>query len=76
VPSDVGQGHPESADIAGMPAEYLIRQMAYYKAGTRKDDARMGHYRRSSALVHSERTLYTLRRLSGPTRHTQQLKRD
>jgi cytochrome c553 len=37
-----GQGHPESADIAGMPAEYLIRQMAYYKAGTRKDDARMG----------------------------------
>jgi cytochrome c553 len=37
-----GQGHPESADIAGMPAEYLIRQMAYYKAGARKDDARMG----------------------------------
>jgi cytochrome c553 len=37
-----GQGHPESADVAGMPAEYLIRQMAYYKAGTRKDDARMG----------------------------------
>jgi len=37
-----GQGHPESADIAGMPAEYLIRQMAYYKVGTRKDDARMG----------------------------------
>jgi len=37
-----GQGHPESADIAGMPAEYLIRQMAYYKAGTRKDEARMG----------------------------------
>lgn len=37
-----GQGHSESADLAGMPAEYLIRQMAYYKAGTRKDDARMG----------------------------------
>ena len=37
-----GQGHPESADIAGMPAEYLIRQMAYYKAGTRKEEARMG----------------------------------
>jgi cytochrome c553 len=37
-----GQGHPESADLAGMPAEYLIRQMAYYKAGTRLDDARMG----------------------------------
>jgi cytochrome c553 len=37
-----GQGHPESADIAGQPAEYLIRQMTYYKAGARKDDARMG----------------------------------
>jgi cytochrome c553 len=37
-----GQSHSEAADIAGMPAEYLIRQMAYYKAGTRKDEARMG----------------------------------
>jgi len=37
-----GQGHPEAADIAGMPAEYLVRQMAYYKAGTRKDEERMG----------------------------------
>jgi cytochrome c553 len=37
-----GQGHSEAADIAGQPAAYLIRQMAYYKAGTRKDDARMG----------------------------------
>jgi cytochrome c553 len=36
-----GQSHPEAADIAGLPAEYLIRQMAYYKAGSRKDDARM-----------------------------------
>jgi cytochrome c553 len=25
-----------------VPAEYLIRQMAYYKAGTRKEEARMG----------------------------------
>jgi cytochrome c553 len=37
-----GQGHPESADLAGLPAEYIIRQMSYYKSGTRKDDARMG----------------------------------
>jgi cytochrome c553 len=37
-----GQSHAEAADIAGMPAEYLIRQMAYYKTGARKDDARMG----------------------------------
>src|SRR5262245_36596797 len=44
-----GQGQPESADIAGMPAEYLIRQMAYYKAGTRKDDARMGPIARAAS---------------------------
>ena len=31
-----GQGHPESADIAGMPAEYIIRQMNYFKSGARK----------------------------------------
>lgn len=37
-----GQSHAEAADIAGMPAAYLIRQMAYYKTGTRKDEARMG----------------------------------
>jgi cytochrome c553 len=37
-----GQGHSESADVAGQPVEYLIRQMSYYKAGTRQDDARMG----------------------------------
>ena len=37
-----GQGHPEAADIAGQPAAYLMRQMAYYKEGTRKDDERMG----------------------------------
>jgi cytochrome c553 len=37
-----GQSHSEAADVAGMPAEYLIRQMAYYKSGARQDDARMG----------------------------------
>jgi len=37
-----GQGHPESADIAGMPAEYIIRQMSYFKTGARKEEARMG----------------------------------
>jgi cytochrome c553 len=37
-----GQSHSEAADIAGQPAEYLIRQIAYYKSGARKDDARMG----------------------------------
>ena len=37
-----GQSHSEAADIAGQPAEYLIRQISYYKSGARKDDARMG----------------------------------
>jgi cytochrome c553 len=37
-----GQGHPESADIAGLPAEYLVRQMRYFKSGARRDDSRMG----------------------------------
>ena len=37
-----GQSHAEAADIAGMSADYIIRQMAYYKSGVRKDDARMG----------------------------------
>jgi cytochrome c553 len=37
-----GQGHPESADVAGLPAEYIVRQMIYYKTGARKDDDRMG----------------------------------
>ena len=37
-----GQSHAEAADIAGMPAAYLIRQMQYYKDGSRKEDARMG----------------------------------
>jgi len=37
-----GQGHPEAADIAGQPAQYLIKQMTFYKDGTRKDEERMG----------------------------------
>jgi cytochrome c553 len=37
-----GQGHPESADLAGLPAAYIVRQMQYFKSGARKDDARMG----------------------------------
>jgi len=36
-----GQGHPESADLAGLPVEYFIQQMAYFKSGARKDPARM-----------------------------------
>lgn len=37
-----GQGHSESADLAGLPASYIIRQMADYKSDKRKDNERMG----------------------------------
>ena len=37
-----GQGHPESADLAGLPVEYLVRQMNYFRTGARRDDGRMG----------------------------------
>ncbi|MEQ1884411.1 MAG: c-type cytochrome [Bryobacteraceae bacterium] len=36
-----GSGHPGSADLAGLPAEYLVKQMEYFRDGTRKDTARM-----------------------------------
>jgi cytochrome c553 len=36
-----GLGHPESADLAGLPAAYLERQMAAFKDGTRKNGASM-----------------------------------
>ena len=36
-----GQGHAESADLAGLPVEYIVRQMADFKNGTRIDPARM-----------------------------------
>jgi cytochrome c553 len=31
-----GNGHPESSDLAGLPAAYTIRQMAAFKNGERK----------------------------------------
>lgn len=36
-----GVGHPESADLTGFTADYIVQQMADFKAGTRKDYARM-----------------------------------
>jgi cytochrome c553 len=36
-----GTGHPESADLTGMSAPYLMQQMADFKSGARKDVARM-----------------------------------
>jgi cytochrome c553 len=36
-----GIGHPESADLAGMPLSYLKQQMMDFKSGVRTDVARM-----------------------------------
>ncbi len=36
-----GLGHPESAGLAGLPAAYLLRQLADFKSGARKGSARM-----------------------------------
>jgi cytochrome c553 len=36
-----GLGHPESSDLTGFTAAYLIQQMADFKSGVRKDYARM-----------------------------------
>ena len=32
-----GLGHPESADLAGLPVEYMLRQMSDFKRGYRQD---------------------------------------
>ena len=36
-----GHGHPESADLAGVSADFLEQQMADFKSGDRVDPARM-----------------------------------
>ncbi len=36
-----GVGHPESADMAGLKAEYIRRQVADFKSGARKEPNRM-----------------------------------
>ena len=37
-----GQGHPESAGLAGLPVEYLVRQMADFKSGARNNPGMSG----------------------------------
>ena len=36
-----GLGHPESADLSGLTADYIYQQMQDFKSGVRKDAARM-----------------------------------
>jgi cytochrome c553 len=44
-----GQGHPESADLAGLPVDYLIRQMEYFRSGARREETRMGPIARATS---------------------------
>jgi cytochrome c553 len=32
-----GSGHPQSANLAGLPVAYLLQQLAFFKSGERKD---------------------------------------
>lgn len=36
-----GLGHPESSDLSGLSADYIVQQMADFKSGARKDPTRM-----------------------------------
>jgi cytochrome c553 len=36
-----GNGHPQSANLAGQPVAYMLRQLADFKSGARNDQGRM-----------------------------------
>lgn len=36
-----GMGHPESSHLAGLPQDYILRQIADFKSGARKEPTRM-----------------------------------
>jgi cytochrome c553 len=36
-----GLGHPESSDLTGLSADYIVQQMADFKSGARRDPTRM-----------------------------------
>jgi cytochrome c553 len=39
-----GLGHPESSHLAGLPADYILRQLAEFKSGTRVDPFWMNRF--------------------------------
>ncbi len=39
-----GMGHPESSALAGLPVNYIVRQMADFKSGARKDEFWMNRF--------------------------------
>lgn len=45
-----GSGHPESADLAAQPLEYMLRQMADFKNGLRKDPMAYDATQRASRM--------------------------
>jgi cytochrome c553 len=47
-----GQGRPENASLAGLPAPYIVQQMADFKSGTRHS-AWLGPYRPADRMIHT-----------------------
>jgi cytochrome c553 len=47
-----GQGRPENASLAGLPAAYIISQVADFKSGARKS-AWLGPYRPADRMIHA-----------------------
>src|SRR5882757_120392 len=45
-----GQGRPENASLAGLPAAYIIRQVADFRSGARRSGA-PGPYRPSDRMI-------------------------
>ncbi len=45
-----GMGHPESAELAGLPINYLLRQMQDFKAGVRKDPKELEASQRAARM--------------------------
>jgi len=42
-----GLGHPENAELTGLPVGYFVRQMQYFRSGERKEPARMNELART-----------------------------
>lgn len=47
-----GQGRPENASLAGLPATYIMNQVADFKSGERRSAWR-GPYRPADSMIHS-----------------------
>ena len=63
-----GHGHPESADLVGLPAEYIRRTMMDFKSGARVEVNRMNTISKamSNEEINRPRTFSELKPLPGP----------